>query len=367
MRLALTILLGLHGLIHLLGFFSGFEMVDFNEMNQPISRTVGLFWLLSFLLFAITIVLFFVRSNRWWLSSFLALIISQALIINHWSDAKFGTIANVIIFLATLIAYANYRFENKIKTERKALLNHSKNSSQKIIHQNHISNLPPLVQKWLTNSGMVGKPEIFTVYLTQELQLTLKPEQTQWNKGTAKQYFTVNPPAFNWNINTEMNTVLKVVGRDKFEDGKGEMLIKLLSLLPVANAKNNDKIDQGTLQRFLAEIVWFPSAALSPYIKWESMDDNSAKATMEYKGTSGSGVFHFDKKGNFTKFVAMRYRNSDDTEPAKWTVTAKKTEEINGVKIPVECEASWELENRTWTWLKLKITSIRYNQQDLNG
>ena len=82
---------------------------------------------------------------------------------------------------------------------------------------------------------------------------------------------------------------------------------------------------------------------------------------MEYQETKGSGVFHFDKDGNFEKFVAMRYKDSNDTEPIQWTVIATKTEERNGIKIPVECQANWELENGKWTWLKLKITDNKYN------
>ncbi|MCW8940144.1 MAG: hypothetical protein OQJ88_05765, partial [Flavobacteriales bacterium] len=120
-----------------------------------------------------------------------------------------------------------------------------------------------------------------------------------------------------------------------------------------------------TLQRYLAEIVWFPSASLSQYIKWEAIDDYSARATMEYKGTKGSGEFHFDKEGNFEKFVAMRYQDSNAIKPTKWTVISTRTEERNGIKIPVECEASWELENGKWTWLKLRITDIQYNVNEM--
>ncbi|WP_366938375.1 DUF6544 family protein, partial [Algoriphagus sp.] len=169
-------------------------------------------------------------------------------------------------------------------------------------------------------------------------------------------------PAFNWMVAMNLNPALSIVGRDKFENGKGEMCIKLLSIFPIVHAKNNEKIDQATLQRYLAEIVWFPSAALSPYINWEAMDDkNSARANLEYMGTSGSGVFHFDEKRIFQKFVAIRYKDANDENPSKWTVTAIKTEERNGVKIPVEAQAEWELENKNWTWLKLKITRIEYD------
>lgn len=367
MRIALIILIGIHGIIHLFGFLKAFGISEFNAISQPISKTYGILWLLTSILFVITVIFNLIHSDYWWLSGFLAVIASQVLIFNYWSDAKFGTIANLIILLAVIIAYSNFNFKNKIVKEREKLFERPQSVSEKVITEETISGLPSILQKWLINNGTIGKKPISNVHLTQELQLKLKPEQTTWNDGTAEQYFTIQPPAFIWNINTEMNSILSVAGRDKFEDGKGEMTIMLLSLIPVANAKNDEKVNQATLQRYLAEIVWFPSASLSEYIKWETIDDNSARATMEYKGTKGSGVFHFDIDGNFEKFVAMRYQDSNDAEPTEWTVTATKTEEWNGIKIPVECEASWELESGKWTWLKLRIKEIEYNVEKMNA
>jgi hypothetical protein len=365
MRIVLIILIGIHGIIHFFGFLKAFEILEFNEISQPISKTLGIFWLLTFLLFAIALILILVHSEFWWLSGFLAVIISQVLIFSYWGDAKFGTIANIFILMAVLIGYSSFNFKEKIKGEIITLFENSQLKTQDIVTEKSLLDLPPIVRMWLSNSGIIGEKLISNVYLTQELQLKLKPEQKTWNNGTAEQYFTIQPPAFNWNISTEMNSMLSVVGRDKFEDGKGEMIIKLLSLIPVANAKNNEKVNQATLQRYLAEMVWFPSASLSQYIEWETIDDYSARATMEHKGTKGSGEFHFDKDGNFVKFVAMRYKDSNDDEPIKWTVTATKNEEKNGIKIPVECEASWESENGKWTWLKLKVTDIQYNVNEM--
>ncbi len=364
MRTALIILIGIHGVIHLFGFLKSFGISDFNAIAQPISKTYGIIWGLTFLLFSITVILIFIHSDYWWFSGFLSVILSQVLIFNYWSDSKWGTIANVIILVASLIAYSSFNFKTKIKEERIALMEKSEQKTG-LVTQEAVRELPPIVEKWLTNSQVIGKKISSNVYLTQELKLKLKPEQTSWSKGTAKQYFTVQPPAFNWDINTEMKSILNIVGRDKFEDGEGEMLIKLLSLINVANAKNSEKVNQATLQRYLAEIVWFPSAALSQYIKWEKIDNHSARATMEFNGTRGSGVFHFDQRGNFKKFVAMRYEDSNASQPTEWIVEALKTEERNGIKIPVKCEASWALENGKWTWLKLEIKDIRYNLKEM--
>lgn len=266
--------------------------------------------------------------------------------------------------IATLFAYANISFKQIIKRERAELFKASKKLDNNLVSISDLENLPEAIQKWLTVSGVIGQQKVSTVYLTQELELKLKPEQSSWNTGTAEQYFSIDPPAFNWASNIQMNPIIKVVGRDKFTGGKGEMLIKLLSLIPVANAKNDAKVDQATLQRYLAEIVWFPSAALNSTISWEAIDDRSAKATMEYLGTKGTGVFHFNSNGQFEKFTALRYKDSKDNTPTEWTVTNLKTEEQNGIQIPTRCEASWKIEETQWTWLKLTVKHIEYDYHD---
>lgn len=361
MRIAFTIFIGIHGIIHLFGFLKAFGLSEINGIEQPVSKSFGMLWLFAFLLFTLTVFLKVFQSEHWWIGGLLAVIVSQMLIFSFWHDAKFGTIPNIIILLLATIAFSTASFQDKIRKERIALFDKAQPFTPQVIQMDDIATLPPIVQKWLTFSGSIGKPNISNVHLVQELELKIKPEQTAWNKAKAEQYFTIDPPAFNWTMDTKMNSLLSLTARDKFVDGKGEMLIKLLSIFPVADVKGDKKIDQATLQRYLAEMVWFPSAALSSYIEWETVDENTAKATMEFKGTKGSGLFHFDDSGQFKEFIAMRYKDVADTEASKWIVRANKTEVINGIKIPTECEASWILNHEEWIWLKLRIKEIVYN------
>ena len=361
MRIAVSIVIVIHGIIHLFGFLKAFGFSEFNAISQPISKTFGILWLIAFLLFAVTLSLYLSYYRYWWIIAILAVILSQFLIISYWSDSKFGTILNLVILAAALIGFSTISFQKKVSTEISDLFTKSEKSGKIILTEQMLKGLPHPVKKWLCTSGIPGTEMIQHVYLEQEIQMLMKPEQKDWMKAEAKQYFSVEPPAFNWTIDLNMKPGLKVVGRDKFENGKGEMLIKLLSAIPMVNAKDSEKVDQATLQRYLAEIVWFPSAAISSYISWEPIDEYSAKATMNYKGTEGSGVFHFNKNGDFKKFVAMRYKDAKDAEPAEWTVTASETAIRNGIRIPVKSEVKWKLDESEWTWLKLEITDIKYN------
>lgn len=51
-----------------------------------------------------------------------------------------------------------------------------------------------------------------------------------------------------------MNPLLFFLGRDKFEAGRGDMLIQLNALFTVVN-EQGEKIDEGALQRYLGEMV----------------------------------------------------------------------------------------------------------------
>jgi len=360
MKIVLTIIIGIHGIIHLFGFLKAFGITEFNEISEPVSKPLGILWLLAFVLFSFSLILYLNHDN-WWIIGSIAIVLSQFLIILFWPDSKFGTIINLVILIPIILAFASANFNQRIYSETTKILSNPTSLNANIVTEQMILHLPDPVQNWLKNSGIIGKESIRTVYLEQDLQMMMKPEQKDWNFGNAIQYFTVDPPAFIWTVKLDIKPAITIVGRDKFENGKGEMVIKMFSLIPLVNEKNTEKLNQATLQRYLAEIVWFPSAALSSFITWESVDENSAKATMSINGVKGSGIFYFENNGNFKKFFAMRYKDVEETsEPIEWTVTASRTEVKNGIKIPVELKADWKINTKNWTWLKINIEQIKY-------
>lgn len=293
--------------------------------------------------------------------AFISLLSSQFLIITQWSDLSFITPLSIIFLIALLIVLLNFSFKRIVRNETQQMLASVNPLKDSIVSDYSIQDLPSPVQNWLHECGMMGKAKIQTVFLEQSLKLRMNPVQKDWTKASAKQYFTVSPPAFNWFLVMKMNRVLPIAGRDKFEGGKGEMTIKLFSAVPIASVKSSKKVDQASLQRYLAEVIWFPSAVLSPYLTWEAIDENSARVSMTFNGTEGSGVFHFDKAGNFVKFVAMRYKDAQSPKPIKWIATALKIEERSGIKIPTRLKVEWELGNDLWNWLEVNIGKVIYN------
>jgi len=361
LKIVFIIITTVHGLVHLMGFMKAFDLAKIPQLTANINKPVGVAWLAAFALFLFSSGLFIAKKEWWWLFAFIAVILSQILIITSWQDAKFGTIPNIIILLVVIISFSIWQFQFQVEKETKEIL--MENSSvKKIVTDEMTKNLPLPIKKWLKNSGVIDRKIIQTVYLEQKWLMRLKPEQKEWIKSEAKQYFTTQKPSFIWSVKTSMKG-LPVVGRDLFKDGQGKMKIKLLGLLPVVDVYENSKTNQSTLQRYMGEIIWFPTAALSPYIKWELIDEKSVKATMTYNETVGSGIYYFNENGEPIKFVAKRYKDVNDEKPTEWMAEILEYRIFDGIKIPSKIEASWMLEEGKFIWYKFEIYDVRYNIQ----
>ncbi|MCY2688587.1 DUF6544 family protein [Salinimicrobium sp. TH3] len=361
MRIAFLILIVLHGLIHFLGFAKGFNLAEIKELSLPISKPVGLIWLVTGLLFLVYGISWWTGYKFNWLLAFIAFAVSQVLVILYWQDAKAATLPNLIILVVAIVSLGSYNFNKLVQADTSRILAESKISSEKIISHKDLEGLPQPVQKWLNHSGIIGKPFISNARITQKLEMKMKPGQEKWLQATAVQYSTVPVPAFVWSVDARMNSLIGFKGRDKFEGGKGEMLIKLEGLIPVVDEKG-EKLDEGSLQRYLGEMVWLPTLAFSPYVSWEEVNDSTAIATLDYMGTKGSGNFYFDPKGDFIKFSAMRYKgNESDAKRYPWILQVQEHKSFEGIRVPSKMTATWKLENQDWTWLKLDIENIDYN------
>jgi hypothetical protein len=106
-RTVFTIVLIIHGLIHLMGFAKAFGLAELPQLAQPISRGLGVLWLLGALFLVATAVAVWLWPSGWWLLGGLALILSQIVILSSWRDAKFGTLANLVLLVGLLYGFAS--------------------------------------------------------------------------------------------------------------------------------------------------------------------------------------------------------------------------------------------------------------------
>lgn len=355
----------MHGLIHLLGFVKAFEWSPVQQLTKEISRSFGLIWLSVALLFILTASLYFVGKGYWWIIGIPTLVLSQLLIAFYWQDAKFGTIANLIVLLVSLPAFGKWQFERQVKMESKLMLEtHQSEEVLRVPTAEDITHLPGIVQQWLKRAGVIGQEVTRQAWLRQIGRMKTKPDGP-WMPFEATQGFNIQEPAFVWNTKVEMGPFLYLVGRDKYYKGFGLMTIKLLSLFKVVDEGPNDKIDSAAMLRFLSEMSWFPSAALSPYINWTAIDATTAKASMHYQGQSVAGIFTFSETGDFLSFSTQRYfGGGEDATLEKWLIEAVDHKTLGGYRIPYRSKVTWQLAAGDFHWLDVEVTHMEINNME---
>jgi len=362
LRLAFALLMLGHGLIHLMGFIKAFDLAELPQLTLNISKPRGIVWLTTAILFCTGVVVFLSRKDWWWMFFAPAILLSQLLIILYWQDAKFGTIANVIALAGTILGYGQWSFAQDAASYISDLTFNAI-VQPPVVREQALTPLLKVVQTWLKTSGIVGQHFIQRVHLQQLGQMRTSPEGN-WLPVQAQQWFTVEQPGFVWVAEVGKGKLMQFNGRDLYYDRKGHMLIKAYGLIPVVD-KRGAAMDQGVLLRFLAETIWFPTAALAPYISWTPAGERQARASITDGNLSASGIFSFDEDGKVTGFSARRYFDRKEGATLEdWLIEVdpESYQVLDGIAVPTRARVTWKLEEGAYTWFEVVVKGVRYNQ-----
>lgn len=366
MRIAFGIIFALHGLIHLLGVVRYWRLAEVPGFASPLPadgseaglRVQGLLWLLASLTLLAAAFMLWLRSGPYWVVGGIGVVLSQALIFSAFRDAYAGTWLNVVLLVPIVLGAADARFQAQSRVLVEALMGRAAESPRASrVQQSDLSGLPPPVQRWLQGAGVVGQSRPRTVRLRQEGFMRPAPGKGELD-AHAVQYFRVDEPEFLWRVRAFGPAGLPIAGRDSYEAGRGRMVIALLSMVRVADA-HNSKIDQGALLRYLAETVWFPSAALSSFIRFQPVDDRRAQAIMTWGGVEASAEFHFDAQDRVAAITARRYFGGEpDAKLEDWEITMTAWEQRGGCLVPVRGEVAWNLPAGRYTFYRWSLPAL---------
>jgi hypothetical protein len=229
-----------------------------------------------------------------------------------------------------------------------------------IVTEADLANLPEPAQRYLHYTGIVGKEKVNTVRLKQTGAMRQTPADS-WKNIKAVEYYSVNSPAYIWMGQMAAGPFSIVSARDSYFNKHGRMCIKMLGIKTIGDVQG-EEMDHSALVRYLNEMMWFPTAFLNDNIRWDTIDDQSAKVTIIDGDRNASAVLYFDKKGALTNFVSDRYHEVNgmyvkDT----WETPMTGYGEFNGLKLPVKGEAIWKTSSGDFSYINLEITDIEYN------
>jgi hypothetical protein len=131
---------------------------------------------------------------------------------------------------------------------------------------------------------------------------------------------------------------------DQYASGKG-------MTGPVGNLATGPKVDQGANLILWAEASLMPSLLVTdPRIRWEAIDDTSARLIVPFGSQQDELIFHFDPQtGLITRISALRYRDPN-SEKLPWVAEMLAWQTVNGMKLPGRVAITWEDQGRPWSY-----------------
>ena len=160
LKLALIGLLVLHGALHLLGFAKGFNLAALPQLQLPISRHLAVWWLVAASALVAAATALMGGSRYWGAIGVVASVLSQVLIFGQFKDAKYGTVANVLIFVPALFGALDLRPGSLRSSYLRAsaeLIHSTQGQTATLVNASELAHLPTPVQRYLARVGVVGR------------------------------------------------------------------------------------------------------------------------------------------------------------------------------------------------------------------
>ena len=220
--------------------------------------------------------------------------------------------------------------------------------------------LPDPVRRYLAFAVPENARAVRTVQLRHDGFFRPNPGP-RWFPIRGEQHFTIDPPGFAWSARMRVLPLVWIDARDSLDQGRGHMLVKLNSIFTLADVRGAE-IDQGARARWLAEAVWFPSAYAGDGVRWEAIDDRSARVTLVGEGLPVSLAVEFDSAGRAVRVRGERYRSVEGGRTAltPWSGCCAEYREFGGFQVPVAVEASWDLDGGQFTYARFRVTELEY-------
>lgn len=274
----------------------------------------------------------------------------------------FWTAVAIAGVFGIVVGANNIRFARQVGAEARALWR-VKGDSRPIAVPD-LAGLPQPVRRYLTLALEHRRAPIARARVTHGG--TFRPGVAQpWLPIRGTQYFAADPPGFVWWGRVRVAPGVWIDARDEAIGGAGGMLVKAESSWTIADV-HGPEVDQGALIRLLGEMVWFPTAlADERYVSWQGIDDASAEATLRVAGRAVHAVFHFGADSLPERFTAERYRDEGNgrSELTPFTGHLRDYRLHDGVIVPFEIEAAWQLHGQTFSYARFTVEQVTFEPE----
>lgn len=262
--------------------------------------------------------------------------------------------AAAIFFAGTYVAWSYWRLSAQIDADVGRLVTAARPAGT-IVTEAMLASLPEPARRYLSHSGVIGKPIPSVVRVMQRGQIR-NAADAGWMNLEAEETYTTDPPGFVWRAAFPTRALPFVLGRDLYVEGSGSILMKMAAVVPVA-AEHGPELGEAGLMRYLNEMMWFPAAFLGPNVTLAPADRDSFTATIADRGLSATATVFVNAEGNITNFRALRF-NTATRSIETWETPIGAYGEFGGLLLPARGSAVWKVPGGDFTYIELDILDV---------
>jgi hypothetical protein len=259
--------------------------------------------------------------------------------------ALLGALALIAVLLLGAWLYGAHRWNSETQELRARLDKAREPVRPQTVDFRELEGLPAPVQRYFRAVLEEGQPMVSGVRVRHEGTFNMgEGTENNWKPFTSDQVVVARRPGFDWNGRVAMMPGLPVRVHDAYVAGEGTLHASLLGLVSVVDMRGRGEVAEGELMRYLAEAAWYPTALLpSQGVRWEAVDDRSARATLEEGDLSLTMLFTFDEEGLIDTVRAESRGRAVGGEvvPTPWRGRFWNYEERGGMRVPLNGEVAW--------------------------
>jgi len=366
MRWVLIVVVLLHGLIHLMGVAKAFGLADLPRLTQPLSRSMGLVWLAAAALMLASALALAVAPRWFWLFGALALLVSQFAIIAAWSDAKFGTLASVVMLLAVAHNFASQgppSLRSGYREGVSAAL--ARSPAPRFVVEGDLLRLPGPVRAYVRASGAVGQPQVVNFRAAWRGRIRAGGSEP-WMDFDAEQVnvYEKGSPTRLFFMDATMNH-LPVDVFHRFVGDAATFRVRLLSAFTMVDARGPEMDRAETVTLFNDLCLLAPGQLIDPAISWEEIDALHARARYTRGRETIAATLAFDAAGDLVDFVSDdRLAASPDGKtfsPRRWSTPVRGHRPFGSRRLLTHGEARWETPTENYAYIELELVGLAYN------
>lgn len=365
LTVAFVAVLVIHGLIHAMGFAKAFGLARLGALTMPISRPIGVAWLAATLLFVAAAAAWVAAPSRFFALGAAAVVISEIVIVLSWRDARVGTVANVIALAGVVYAGAAFGpFGLRAEYDRRVALGRAAQTRiDAPVTEAELAPLPPPVQRYLRFVGAVGKPHV-TAFRARFVGRIRSGPDAPWMELRGEQHNFVEPPTRLFFMNATMRG-MPVDGLHAYDEAGATMRVKVLSLLPVVDARGDGFTRTETVTVLNDMCVMAPATLVGPNLRWEPVDDRHARVFFTRAPHTVSAVLVFGDDGALVDF------ESDDRPSLapdgktfvaqRWSTPVGSYVAQGGVRLASRGEARYSADGKGYAYLEIDDLRVSYD------